>query len=423
MSNKLNPFEEQLKKAAESHQVPYDSTQWDKLEAKLDGQSPIFGSFAKWSIAAAVALISVAIYYSTDGEGAKSEVIPDTNTEILAKESNNAIGFEKTTQQNESKDKEIEATVNTAPKVVEEITTQEANEVDNAIEDSKSDKNPDNVNRALVAKTDNKSVKSVTKSKVDPAGFVAPEVNCSTDRICAGVEFSAHLSNHIPTEVIWEINQEESKNGDELIHVFLQSGLYEIRAYFPEFKVYSETKELIVNPKPDASFTTKDVIENGMIPVVKFMPNSTGEKSYSWSYGDGTIGKSELGTHTYLKKREYPVSLQVVNKYGCTWDSHNRVIIDQDFDLLAPNAFSPNGDGENDTWIPIALTKNYFAFELKVFDRTGNLVFETSNDEVQFEGKVNGTLAPSGDAFVWKAFTVDPNGLSQVYSGVVMLYY
>ena len=53
--------------------------------------------------------------------------------------------------------------------------------------------------------------------------------------------------------------------------------------------------------------------------------------------------------------------------------------------LHVPNAFTPNGDGTNDTWKPVpAFVKD---FNLKVYDRWGQLVFETSDKHQSFDGR------------------------------------
>ena len=93
------------------------------------------------------------------------------------------------------------------------------------------------------------------------------------------------------------------------------------------------------------------------------------------------------------------------------------------FNLLAPNSFSPNGDGTNDTWIPVALTSGYYNFELRVYDRNNNLIFESRDVESKFDGKPFGQLAPSGEVFLWKVITTDPNGIVQEFGGSVISIY
>lgn len=64
-------------------------------------------------------------------------------------------------------------------------------------------------------------------------------------------------------------------------------------------------------------------------------------------------------------------------------------------DIFIPNAFTPDGNGINDTWNINAL-EVYPGFELSVFDRYGQLVFRTGNSPVVWKGNCNGKPCMSG---------------------------
>jgi gliding motility-associated-like protein len=64
-----------------------------------------------------------------------------------------------------------------------------------------------------------------------------------------------------------------------------------------------------------------------------------------------------------------------------------------------PNAFTPNGDGHNDLYIP---RQNRFieSIDLKIFNRWGTLVFETKNPNIEWDGRdMNGNEVPDGTYF------------------------
>jgi gliding motility-associated-like protein len=64
-------------------------------------------------------------------------------------------------------------------------------------------------------------------------------------------------------------------------------------------------------------------------------------------------------------------------------------------DIFIPSAFSPNNDGLNDTWnIPVL---NVFpAFELTVFNRQGQVVYQNKNSPIPWNGKYKGEPQPVG---------------------------
>jgi gliding motility-associated-like protein len=71
--------------------------------------------------------------------------------------------------------------------------------------------------------------------------------------------------------------------------------------------------------------------------------------------------------------------------------------------LFIPNAFSPNGDGVNDTWV-IQAVRALSGFELTVFDRTGAPVFQTNNYNKHWDGTYNGRLLPLGTYYYFIDF-------------------
>lgn len=60
-----------------------------------------------------------------------------------------------------------------------------------------------------------------------------------------------------------------------------------------------------------------------------------------------------------------------------------------------PTAFSPNGDGQNDTWAPVNWTE-YPDAELWIFTRSGELIFSTKAGQAAFDGQLNGEPLPGG---------------------------
>jgi len=83
-----------------------------------------------------------------------------------------------------------------------------------------------------------------------------------------------------------------------------------------------------------------------------------------------------------------------------------------------PNAFSPNGDGLNDIF---AFESRYItAATMKIYNRWGELVFQTSNFDQGWDGTVNGKVAPLG-AYIHHTELTDDMGITFVKSGEIIL--
>lgn len=74
----------------------------------------------------------------------------------------------------------------------------------------------------------------------------------------------------------------------------------------------------------------------------------------------------------------------------------------QEYVYYGANAFSPNGDGLNDTWRPWNNVLALDRYELDVFDRWGRVVFSSTDPYAEWDGKVNGKALPP-QVFAYKA--------------------
>ncbi|HEY6063643.1 MAG TPA: gliding motility-associated C-terminal domain-containing protein [Chitinophagaceae bacterium] len=163
------------------------------------------------------------------------------------------------------------------------------------------------------------------------------------------------------------------------------------------------SKTIILDNEVRASFEMEKIIcpEDGLI--VK--NTSTGQIDL-WRWNYDVIGSSSLKDPppflfpTINKEAYYTVKLIITNlTLGCS-DSARKTLTVLDFCLIdVPNAFTPNNDGLNDYFQPHNALKadNY---EFKVYNRWGQLVFQSNNWRDKWDGKINGVLQPTA-VYVW----------------------
>ena len=84
--------------------------------------------------------------------------------------------------------------------------------------------------------------------------------------------------------------------------------------------------------------------------------------------------------------------------------------------LFIPNAFTPNGDGINDTW-HIETLQAYPNADVKVFNRYGEMVFDNHGFNKLWDGKYKGRIVSPG-AYV---YIIDLKNNSPVLKGVVFI--
>jgi len=97
----------------------------------------------------------------------------------------------------------------------------------------------------------------------------------------------------------------------------------------------------------------------------------------------------------------YDVTLKVTNEIGCQTSVSKIVIIDDVFVFYIPTAFTPNGDGLNDTFKIVGEGIDLNSFKMTVFNKWGQLVFESNNPDIGWDGTQNGALVPDG-VYIWK---------------------
>ena len=74
----------------------------------------------------------------------------------------------------------------------------------------------------------------------------------------------------------------------------------------------------------------------------------------------------------------------------------NIVCVEREPDVFLPNAFTPNGDGVNDTFGPVVINAQVFDFEFIIFDRFGGRVFATTNQQERWDGTCGGSYVAAG---------------------------
>lgn len=91
--------------------------------------------------------------------------------------------------------------------------------------------------------------------------------------------------------------------------------------------------------------------------------------------------------------------VEVTNQFDCAARDSAQVIEYCPSAIFIPNTFTPNGDGTNDVFIPVG--KNIAAMHLYVFDRWGNLLFESDDPTMGWDGTYAGAVVKN-DIYVWR---------------------
>ena len=155
-----------------------------------------------------------------------------------------------------------------------------------------------------------------------------------------------------------------------------------------------------------------------------FRDISTGNISTRhWDFNNGQTATTMQPPVQYYSMtandNTYIVRLAIADTSGCTDTAYHFIKVLGNCYIAVPTAFTPNGDGLNDYLYPL---NAYKATNLlfKVYNRYGQLVFESKDWLTKWDGKINGINQANG-VYVWMLDYTDPAGKRISLKGTTLL--
>lgn len=179
---------------------------------------------------------------------------------------------------------------------------------------------------------------------------------------------------------------------------------------------------ITVWPNPVADFSANPNPATQLNNIVQFTDESSGAVSWIWSFGvDDSASVLQNPLYTFQDTGVYMIQLIVTNSYGCQDVDSMPLVVQEDYALFIPNTFTPNGDGLNDLFFPQGIGVDPDHYTMWIFDRWGNLIYQTSTWPGGWDGTVQGKGPCQIDTYVYKIATEDANRAKKVYIGQVNL--
>ncbi len=125
--------------------------------------------------------------------------------------------------------------------------------------------------------------------------------------------------------------------------------------------------------------------------------SSASATNWQWNFGDNSAGDNSTNpSHTFNAAGTYIVVLTVSDSIGCTDTAQETIVVNETASSLSiPNVFTPNGDGTNDAFL--IMSTGIHEYDIKIFDRWGILVFESTSPNDAWDGHTtSGMLASDG---------------------------
>jgi gliding motility-associated-like protein len=232
------------------------------------------------------------------------------------------------------------------------------------------------------------------------------------------------------TSFLWEFGDGAVSNKPNPEYTYYEPGTYTIKltAWGDNGSVDSYSTDNDVYVLPNAFFDIKprrvyandqnvlfeNQSDNGSWPV--------DGNSYLWDFGDGVGSEEESPTHMYKEAGNYNVTLNVWTNKGCydVYEYTAAVLVEPIGKVVFPDVFSPEAVLEENKIFKPALIDYVDDYHLMIFNRWGELIFESFSQDLGWNGIINGKPAKE-DVYVWKVEGKYTNGQTFILAGDVTL--
>ena len=141
----------------------------------------------------------------------------------------------------------------------------------------------------------------------------------------------------------------------------------------------------------------------------------------SWNTGEttDTILATQPGDYTVSVENFCGESSETLTLTQADFSVKEKCVPEGYFCVNLPDVFSPNGDQTNDAFSPVIICPDVTNYNLKVFNRWGELVYETNDPMGEWDGNFGGNPQPM-DVYAWLV-SYDVEGMSLQRSGELTL--
>lgn len=232
----------------------------------------------------------------------------------------------------------------------------------------------------------------------------------------------------------WEFGDFDSHNAivngnDSTSHYYDQTGFQTIIMTATSIYgcVYTDTLENFIEvlPSPTADFNFSDNPATIFETTIYMQDKSSVDViDWQWTSPYSNPAYSSSSDPVFVFPEEtgvYPITLVVTTERGCVDTVTYQMNIVDDILFFAPNTFTPDGDEFNQYWKPEIQGIDIYGYELLIFNRWGQLIWENHDPSIGWDGTFNGKIVQAG-AYAWTAKVKSPyNDDKKVFTGSVSI--
>ena len=406
----MKKIEDLFKSALNDQELPYDESAWNEMSKKLDARNGGGGASGnlKWILGTAGAIVvTVGVFLNMDNntdieEQSNNQI---ANTDLKLNENTDSNNSESSKVASETQSETDDSTEKSNAKQVESSNELNQEEVIQVVEccDEKVEKLITPVYRETTVKEETVVENPVLKEKLT---FSPVYDKCLNDVFIYHNENNQSVWLNTPVNKLIEIKA-SSKFKEKLN----EKGVYQIGVLNASQDFVSRNSFRVFEPKSNQLIVEDHLnYENGL-PQLNAKTYNEGENK--WYLNDGLVAlNKEKNSFNLFKKGNYQIAMSNVDINGCVSKSVTNFWVEEDYNLMAVNAFTPSSwDSRNTHFLPYALTKRDTPFKMIIIDPSdGAILFETSSADMPWDGidRNTGKMVDENKSFVWKVILENP---------------
>jgi gliding motility-associated-like protein len=244
--------------------------------------------------------------------------------------------------------------------------------------------------------------------------LTSPDVSFTASSLtgCAPQEINLQSTTPgVASECLFSVNGQQLLEGCSVDYLFTQAGCYDValQVTLDNGCVGNLTQLdfICIDDYPEADFTFSPNELSTFSTQATFTNNSSGAVEYDWRFGDGNSSTSVNPIHDYFvgeneEQRTFEVALTAFSQLGCADTTVKLLRYFEDLIYYIPNTFTPDGNQFNETFLPV-FTSGFDPqeYNLTIFNRWGEVVFESNDASIGWDGTYGGKLVQQG-TYVYK---------------------
>jgi hypothetical protein len=414
-------FEEEIKNRMKDIEMPYNSSAWKSINDTLDkqdGKSSSTNYIWLLSIISLIAITSLSTYLFTESD---SYIVEEKSTKrIKLKNIDSYKNISKNDNSKSIDNKKIKPGKNfkTENKVIQNKNNQKNHPITQDFNTNKNvtEKVTNNLNETI-----ENDLLNNKPPEIEAENFIPLEI---PSNICLGEKIQLNNQNNIPVYINQpDGNKFEVKSQTSILFTPILSGEYKISTITDEKQHIISLFNVHSKEKLDIELEEENIYKEGL-PHRLLSTNSLSD-NLVWFLNDEEISNNSKSIELNLfSKGIYSIKL-LSKTENCFTSSTKKIIIENDYNLLAVDAFSPLESNEKtNTFIPYALKERKVSFNFIIIDpKDGYVVYQTNDKLKPWNGvdQRTGQIVPKNSNWIWKVTIETPlKGENPNYKGIIV---